>query len=391
LIVDDEESLAFFLKQGLLEVDAAWEVDTASTGEEAVVKLNRNAYGLIIADLRMPGLSGLELMQMVRALEPDTRVILMTAYGSEKVEKEARRLNVYRYVTKPFRIEDMKQWAQEALAEYTQAAARRAAKGKEAAASRQQKIKQEAKPAIAPPPTKEAVPAEVKGAVVPALAEMPALRSYLSKLRFRMGAQYAFLADMRGRLWAEAGVLKDLDVAKLAPLLADGLRSTLATTSLLGQGDIPILIVQNGQKYNVYSACIGEDSLLSLLFDRTLQSRRLESIVDHIHKALQDLGKLLAAKPGQVAEAPITPVSAEPGQGEKEAVISLAKPPADLPSPPQPTPKGRADAWDEALSETEDFSSLSQEGISFEEARARGLIDDDALARLLKGEDSVES
>jgi len=147
--------------------------------------------------------------------------------------------------------------------------------------------------------------------------------------------------------------------------------------------------------------------MLSLLFDRSLQSRRLESIVDYIDKAVEDLGKLLAAKPGQVTEPPPAPMPAELDQGRKAAAIPSTEPPADSSVPSQHAQQGRADGetaksmagqaqaasltWDEAVSEDEDFPSLSQEGISLEEARARGLIDDDVLARLLKGEEGVES
>jgi DNA-binding NtrC family response regulator len=115
LIVDDEESLAFFLQQGLLEGNSNWHIDTASSGEEALVKLANRRFEVIVADVRMPGINGLQFAEAVRAIDPTTQVILMTAYGTEGIEVEARRLRVYKYVTKPFRLETMRALVQSAL------------------------------------------------------------------------------------------------------------------------------------------------------------------------------------------------------------------------------------------------------------------------------------
>jgi two-component system response regulator PilR (NtrC family) len=117
LIVDDEESLAFFLQQSLLEGNKDWQVETAESAEEALTKLNRRHYQVIIADLRMPGINGLELVTAVRAIDPATQVILTTAYGSDAIEAEARRLQVYKYVTKPFKMEAMRTLVRSALEE----------------------------------------------------------------------------------------------------------------------------------------------------------------------------------------------------------------------------------------------------------------------------------
>lgn len=120
LIVDDEESLAFFLQQTLLESNSGWQVETAESAEEALNKLNRRNYEVIVADLRMPDTNGLELVRAIRTISPATQVILMTAYGSDSVECEARRLQVYKYVTKPFKMETMCNLVQSALIAQTQ-------------------------------------------------------------------------------------------------------------------------------------------------------------------------------------------------------------------------------------------------------------------------------
>jgi YesN/AraC family two-component response regulator len=102
LIVDDETTLVFFLKQGLEGSDASFIADSASSGEEALTKLTYNRYDLLITDLKMPGISGFTLVEVARSLHPEISVIVMTAFGSPEVEDEVVRLQVEGFLVKPF-------------------------------------------------------------------------------------------------------------------------------------------------------------------------------------------------------------------------------------------------------------------------------------------------
>ena len=102
LIVDDEPTLVFFLKQGLQESEILYNIDGTSSSEEALTKLTYNRYDLLITDLKMPGISGFTLVELARSLHPDIGVIVMTAFGSHEVEDEATKLEVNGYLTKPF-------------------------------------------------------------------------------------------------------------------------------------------------------------------------------------------------------------------------------------------------------------------------------------------------
>lgn len=105
LIVDDEKSLVYFLRQSLLLEFPESEIDSAYSGEEALSYMAGAGYDLILADVRMPGLSGLELIKGVRYLDTDVPIILMTGYGSESLQKEAALLGVNHYVDKPFNVQ----------------------------------------------------------------------------------------------------------------------------------------------------------------------------------------------------------------------------------------------------------------------------------------------
>ena len=115
LIVDDEKSIAFFLGENLLNAGAGYQVTIAHSGEEALSKIALEPFDLMVTDLRLPGLSGLELARSVRQASPQTRIILITGHGSEQAQKEADRLNVSSYITKPFRMEQFIYAAEQAL------------------------------------------------------------------------------------------------------------------------------------------------------------------------------------------------------------------------------------------------------------------------------------
>ena len=107
LIVDDEMRLANSLGQTLQFDFPGCEVDTAFSGEEALSSLASNTYDLIIADARMPGVTGMDLIKGVRHLDAEVPIILMTGYGSASLRQEAANLGVDHYIDKPFDIDHL--------------------------------------------------------------------------------------------------------------------------------------------------------------------------------------------------------------------------------------------------------------------------------------------
>ena len=100
LVVDDEELVRDFLKEALTR--RSYHVDIAEDGKKAKAVLKEAAYDLVLTDLKMPGVSGLDLLRFVKAHDPDTQVIMMTAYGTIENAVEAMRLGAFEYITKPF-------------------------------------------------------------------------------------------------------------------------------------------------------------------------------------------------------------------------------------------------------------------------------------------------
>jgi DNA-binding response OmpR family regulator len=100
LIVDDEKNIRLTLSQALevLEVD----IDMAENGEEALAKLKEKEFSLILLDLRMPGISGMEVLRQVREIRPDILVIIITAHGTVESAIEAMKLGACDFLQKPF-------------------------------------------------------------------------------------------------------------------------------------------------------------------------------------------------------------------------------------------------------------------------------------------------
>jgi len=100
LVVDDERAICIAI-QRLLTV-RGYEVDTAPSAEAAVEKLGQSVFHLVIMDLSMGKMSGMDLLAWVKQNAPETAVIMITAYGSEKTAVDAMKLGASDYVPKPF-------------------------------------------------------------------------------------------------------------------------------------------------------------------------------------------------------------------------------------------------------------------------------------------------
>jgi CheY-like chemotaxis protein len=107
LIVDDEKNIRLTLSQVLETLGA--EIDTAANGEEALTKLKGREFSLILLDIRMPGMDGMEILRRVREIRPDIRVIMITAYGTIESAVEAMKLGAVDFLQKPFDPEEIRE------------------------------------------------------------------------------------------------------------------------------------------------------------------------------------------------------------------------------------------------------------------------------------------
>lgn len=100
LVVDDEMTVCKSIRQVLIREDC--EVDMAQSGEEALRKEDEKPYDVMIVDLMMPGLSGLDLLKMLKARNPKARIIMVTGYPTMKNTLQAMQLGAMDFLPKPF-------------------------------------------------------------------------------------------------------------------------------------------------------------------------------------------------------------------------------------------------------------------------------------------------
>lgn len=276
LIVDDDRELSVLLQQALGRLGPEFEVHVAHNTDEAMALISKQPFELVITDIRMAGLSGLQLLEILNKVEPQAKTIAMTAFDSTDIEERARHLRVHRYITKPFTVKEFRQVVQEVLA----AAPRR-------------------------PPS-----------LVWTSAQEEAVRHHLSELRLSMGAYCAFLARDNGQPLCVDGVDKVASVAGLAGALAAGHTAVAEETAhVLGQEASFQISHYAGASHNVYSYILGPGLLLGVVCGPEVKPGLA---LLYIKRAVQNI--LQALEQGE-APAPTLPSPPEP---EEETSIQDA-------------------------------------------------------------------
>jgi len=106
LIIDDDTSLRRVLEYNLQE--AGYQVIAAADGEEGLRLFSEEAPALVITDMKMPGMDGLQVLKAVKERSPETLVIIITAFGTVDMAVEAMKLGAYDYITKPFNRDELR-------------------------------------------------------------------------------------------------------------------------------------------------------------------------------------------------------------------------------------------------------------------------------------------
>jgi DNA-binding response OmpR family regulator len=103
LLVDDEEEFVKALAERLKMRDLR--SDTVLDGEEALSYVEDQEPDVMVLDLKMPGIDGMEVLRQVRRVYPNIQVIILTGHGTEKDEEEAKRLGAFDYLEKPVNLD----------------------------------------------------------------------------------------------------------------------------------------------------------------------------------------------------------------------------------------------------------------------------------------------
>ena len=113
LVVEDDPSMSFFLSEAMQK--EGYRVDAIASGEEALEKIGQDRFNLVILDLKLPSMDGMEVLANIKVTNPEMAVIMVTAHGSKDIAIEAIRKGAYDYFTKPLDINEMRVVVKRAL------------------------------------------------------------------------------------------------------------------------------------------------------------------------------------------------------------------------------------------------------------------------------------
>jgi CheY-like chemotaxis protein/predicted regulator of Ras-like GTPase activity (Roadblock/LC7/MglB family) len=379
LVVDDHFEMLEFLRSMLQVSNKDHQVLAVPSAEEALLELRLTNFDLLISDVRLPGMSGFDLVRRARRLRPDIPVVMITAYSTEQGRAEADELGILRYFEKPLDTDGVLTVVHRAL--YGE---------------------QE--------PTPLAPVAAVTEVQVNLTDDM---ERRLDGLRADTGA-FGLLLVAGGQVVYESGGHRGLHPDRIATIVNQKMGHSSMLAEELGGGDTAFnLLYQSGERYEIYTVNIGRSYFVTLLFEASARRGRIGTVWVFVQRAVKDLAQILPKlELGKVKEPP----SAKPAPQQAEMAtpppVEIPRPeeippqplPPPLPEPePEPAPEleptvlseeemaefvglfeglETADTatdldafWDSALDEGD--AAMPTRGISFEDAVKQGLLSSD--------------
>lgn len=255
LLVDDERAILTVLKNSLTKLGPNYHIITAQDGLAALGELQDRQFDLVVTDYDMAHMDGLEFIEAVRYIDPATRVILMTSCSNELVEAEARRLQVYRYLTKPLDIDAFRRIVQDALSERT----------------------------VTQPHNSVSIEEQYRQ-----------INRLLEQLRKDVGARCLFLANVQGHIITRLGDTGQIPMGELASLLGAGTAPLKESGRILDESwNATSLIYREGKKEHLYALDIDQILLLIAVIPRGPYSSRLGTVWYYAQQVAIDIRQVL--------------------------------------------------------------------------------------------------
>jgi DNA-binding response OmpR family regulator len=106
LIIEDDEEMRSLLKDFFVE--EGFETDSVSNGYDALGVLTKKVFDLVVTDIRMPGLTGLDILPRIKKIQPEVAIIVITAFGTEEVRRKAFERGANAYLEKPIHFQELR-------------------------------------------------------------------------------------------------------------------------------------------------------------------------------------------------------------------------------------------------------------------------------------------
>lgn len=332
LLVDDQRQVSRMLRSSLEFSGREYVVVDVPSGEEALEELARGPVNLLVADLKLPGISGLELVQKARELNPHVRAIIITGHPSPEVRARAEELGVVAFMPKPIRTS------------YFLEAVERALYLSESSSS----------------------PVKVYDDGMQRLIER------LKVMQGELGADAVLLLDDRGHIVARSDQGIDLNLERALPALMTAFRAGLKVSGLL-ESLLPTNFQYfDGDTHDIYLTNVGAFYGLLIIYRGKQEAGQMGTVVHYGRRAVNELLEYLSIM-GAVGSTRRMVVEQ---MWEDESVEESASD-IDLEAITKETDEVEANAfWEEAVSDPTGYTSPEGEALTYEQAKKLGLLPD---------------
>jgi CheY-like chemotaxis protein len=372
LVVDDHFEMLELLRSMLQVSNEDHQVLAVPSAEEGLLELQLTKFDLLITDVRLPGMSGFDLVRRAKRVRPNMPVIMITAYLSDQGKQEAEELEVFRYFRKPLDTDSMLTAVHHALYGV---------------------------PETTIAEQLDAVELKIDVHIT------DDVKRRLDSLRSDTGA-FGLLLAAAGQVVFESGGHRDLHVDRIATIVGQKLGHSSMLAEELGGGDAFNLLYQAGTRYEFYTVNIGRFYFVTLLFEAASRRGRIGTVWVFVQRAIKELEQMLPELhietnvsnidiPHTTEQPPLSqkqPASVVAETPKKESKSSPKPEPEPEPEPIELSPEEMAkfeglfavmesadgasldldDFWDTAVTEND---SPTTAGISLVEAQRMGLME----------------
>jgi CheY-like chemotaxis protein len=277
LIVDDALELGRLLQTVFLTLDPGLSIQVVPSAEEALLESTRKPLDLLVSDIRLPGMTGFDLVKKIRARHPTIKVLFISGLAETNLAERAREMKAEGFFRKPLDMTSFLNAARQCLDMPSE--------------SPLTPMRVETAPAravITPP-------SGLSGAPAAPVAPPELLPDMVTGLRQRLGAQAVFVLDGRGRIVAQAGDVPALPLEEkwVGPVMV-ALNSGEKVARLVGASPVHHVMAFTGKDFNLVLAPAGDYALLILL-QPGRSMLRMALAVEEALDAQQALGDTLAA------------------------------------------------------------------------------------------------
>jgi CheY-like chemotaxis protein len=347
LIVDDQKEATRLMRSNLESLDHDFIISDVLSGEEALLELVRNEIDLLIADVRLPGISGLELMEKFKTRIPDVKVILVSGVTDPKIRQQVAQAGADAFYFKPIDVPDFLDGVERAL------------KLVETILPPELKIEQE-----------DTINHE---------DEASGMTSRITELRDTLDASAVLLLGEQGQVLVRAGELPDSDLeTSLMPTLMTAFSAGVRISHFLGQHVPDHFFSFRGENYDLFVAPVGEAYCLAVTTKPTLAqelgkiAKEVQGTAKAVLLSLAKLGVSTQSRAAQSPEPAVEQPAAVPSPVEEAGLTDEEL--ESLLAEATGVKKQDADAFWDTFSDSEVKPELSSgDSLSYDQAVQLGL------------------